>query len=151
MATPRKKHQSGRRSAAPALEPKSFEALVRGVEQTYLEGRRRIEWTAVFSDWDTGRQINEHVLLNRDRAGYAESVIIRLAARTGIKERALYYCARFHRCFPILSRGSKLTSRHYRYLADVFIETKSGAIIFLNNALLENGHAERSDGSLFTV
>ena len=60
-----------------------------------------------------------HILLNQDRANYAEGVIVKLAKRTGIKERALYFCARFNRLYPILIRGSKLTSRHYRYLCQV--------------------------------
>ncbi len=37
--------------------------------------------------------------------------------------------------------------KYDRYLVDVYIETKTGEIIFLNNALLESGHAVRSDGS----
>jgi len=32
-----------------------------------------------------------------------------------------------------------------RYLSDVFLETKSGQELFLNNLLLENGHAMRKD------
>ncbi|MBI4623642.1 MAG: hypothetical protein HY736_10555, partial [Verrucomicrobia bacterium] len=56
-----------RRPTPPALEPKTFEELVRGVQQTFLAGKRRIEWTAVFTDWETGRLINVHILLNRDR------------------------------------------------------------------------------------
>ena len=36
--------------------------------------------------------------------------------------------------------------KYDRYLADVFLELKSGETLFLNNALLENGHADRMDG-----
>ncbi|MBI4626107.1 MAG: hypothetical protein HY736_23165 [Verrucomicrobia bacterium] len=36
--------------------------------------------------------------------------------------------------------------KYDRYLADVFLELKSGETLFLNNALLENGHAVRMDG-----
>ena len=36
--------------------------------------------------------------------------------------------------------------KYDRYLSDIFLETNSGAEIFLNNALLENGHAIRKDG-----
>jgi endonuclease YncB( thermonuclease family) len=42
--------------------------------------------------------------------------------------------------------------KYDRYLADVFLFSDSTGItqdpIFLNNALLENGHAARSDGSI---
>ena len=37
--------------------------------------------------------------------------------------------------------------KYDRYLADVFITTPSGEEIYLNNALLENGHADRMDAS----
>ena len=113
-----------RRPSPPALEPKTFEELVRGVQQTFVEGKRRIEQAAVFTDWETGRLINVHILLNQDRANYAAGVIVKLAKRTGINERPLYYCARFHRLFPILNRGSKLTTRHYRFLCQVENEQK---------------------------
>ena len=35
--------------------------------------------------------------------------------------------------------------KYDRYLAEVFVPTKSGGEVFLNNALLENGHAVRKD------
>ena len=36
--------------------------------------------------------------------------------------------------------------KYDRYLSDIFLDTNSGEEIFLNNALLENGHAIRKDG-----
>ena len=35
--------------------------------------------------------------------------------------------------------------KYDRYLADVFVETRDGEDVFLNNVLLEQGHAERKD------
>ena len=35
--------------------------------------------------------------------------------------------------------------KYDRYLSDVFLETVSGEAIFLNNLLLEKGHAVRKD------
>ena len=37
--------------------------------------------------------------------------------------------------------------KYDRYLADVFLHRRSGEEVFLNNALLENGHAVRFDAS----
>ena len=37
-----------------------------------------------------------------------------------------------------------------RYLADVFVEAGAGDDLFLNQALLENGHADRKDAWEFT-
>ena len=38
--------------------------------------------------------------------------------------------------------------KYDRYLADVFVGPIAGEEIFLNNALLENGHANRADASV---
>lgn len=35
--------------------------------------------------------------------------------------------------------------KYDRYLADIYLRLKSGEEVFLNNALLENGHAVRMD------
>ena len=37
--------------------------------------------------------------------------------------------------------------KYDRYLADVYLRLRSGKEVFLNNALLENGHAVRMDGA----
>ena len=39
--------------------------------------------------------------------------------------------------------------KYDRYLADVFVKTKSGDPVYLNNLLLSNGHAVRKDASDF--
>ena len=97
----------------------TFDQLVAAVRQTLVEGKRRIEWAAVFADWETGRLINVHYRHNETRAPYAETVIPRLAQRTGIHPRSLYYCAQFHRLIPLVNRCSQLTSGHYRMLCQV--------------------------------
>jgi hypothetical protein len=107
------------RSRSAVGEVRTFEQLVRGVQDALVEGRRRIERATVFANWETGRLINEHVLLNKQRADYAHQVIPRLEKRTGISERVLYQCAQVHRLFPILNRGSELGWTHYRLLCQV--------------------------------
>lgn len=106
-------------SVAAKIPVRTFDELLRGVQETFVAGKRRIEDAIVFANWETGRQINEHLLLNAGRAGYAEGVIPRLEKHSGIHARLLYQCAQFHRRFPILHRGSKLGWTHYRLLCQV--------------------------------
>jgi hypothetical protein len=92
--------------AIPAPDLRSFEVLVRRVKDTLIEGKRRIDRAMVFANWETGRLINEHILLNRARADYAAQVMPRLAKRVGVNERTLYHCRQFYRRVPILSGRS---------------------------------------------
>lgn len=108
-----------RRPTSPATAVRTFEQLVRGVQDALIEGHRRIERATVFANWETGRLINEHILLNQQRAGYAQQVIPKLEQRIGVSERVLYQCAQVHRLFPILNRGSELGWTHYRLLCQV--------------------------------
>jgi len=100
-------------------EVHSFDELVRGVERTLIHGKLQIERATVFANWETGRLIYRHILLNQHRAGYADQVMARLARRVGLSERVLYQCAQFHRRFQILNRRSKLSWSHYRALSQL--------------------------------
>lgn len=108
-----------RSPAPPVPEVRSFDELVRGVERTLIHGKLQIERATVFANWETGRLIHRHILLNQHRAGYAEQVMARLARRVGLSERVLYQCAQFHRRFQILNRRSKLGWSHYRALSQL--------------------------------
>lgn len=99
--------------------PLTFDQLVIAVRRTVLTAERQIARAAVHADWETGRLINVHYRHHQARATYAEGVIPRLARRTGIHERTLYYCARFNRLVPILNARSELTPTHYRALCQV--------------------------------
>jgi endonuclease YncB( thermonuclease family) len=100
-------------------EPKTYAELRRGVESALLTGRRNIDHAWVRTYWETGRLINEHILLNKERAEYGAQVFARLAADLKISKRALYECAQFARCFPIVRDRAQLTWNHYRLLCQV--------------------------------
>jgi micrococcal nuclease len=108
-----------KRAAAASPDVRTFEVLVREVKETLLEGRRRIEQATVFGNWETGRLINVHILLNQHRADYATHVFTQLAQRTGISQRLLYQCSQFNRTFPNLHHGANLGWSHYRLLCQV--------------------------------
>jgi endonuclease YncB( thermonuclease family) len=106
-------------SASPRSAPATYAALRRDVEATLLTGRLRIDQAWVRTYWETGRLINEHVLLNQDRAHYGAQVFSRLAEDLKVSKRQLYECAQFARCFPIVRDRAQLTWAHYRLLCQV--------------------------------
>ncbi|MCW5549814.1 MAG: thermonuclease family protein [Opitutaceae bacterium] len=106
--------------ARPALAvPQTYAALRRAVEVTVFVGRQKIEDAWVRTYHETGRLIHEHILLNKDRAGYGAKVFDKLAADTGISKRTLHECAQFARCFPIVRISAQLTRSHYIVLCQV--------------------------------
>ncbi len=99
--------------------PTTYAALRRGLEAVLLTGRRSIDSAWVRTYWETGRLINEHILLNKARADYGAQVFVRLATDLKISKRALYECAQFARCFPIVRDRAQLSWNHYRLLCQV--------------------------------
>jgi endonuclease YncB( thermonuclease family) len=99
--------------------PKTYAQLRDAVIAVAIKGRRAIERAWVDTCHETGRLINEHLLLFRDRADYGAQVYAKLAADTQISERSLRQCAQFHRCYPIWHARAKLTWGHYQLLIQV--------------------------------
>ena len=75
--------------------PRTYAELRRTVETVLLTGQREIDQAKVRTYWDTGRLINEHLLLNRGRADYGADVMARLARDLKISATVLYRCAGF--------------------------------------------------------
>ncbi|MFH0986122.1 MAG: DUF1016 N-terminal domain-containing protein [Candidatus Omnitrophota bacterium] len=111
------------RAQIPAPEVKTYEALRRAISQTRAESRGRVEKAVeaerVREAWETGRLIDAHVLQHRERAGYDQQVISRLAADLGMSGRELYYSLQFYRAYSILPHASKLSWSEYRELLSV--------------------------------
>ena len=103
----------------PYAPPATYAVLRRDVEATLLTGRLRIDQAWVRTYWETGRLINDHVLLNKDRANYGAQVFTRLSEDLKVSKRQLYECAQFARCFPIVRDHAQLTWNHYRILCQV--------------------------------
>ncbi len=113
----------------PLAAPATYAALRRDVEATLLTGRLRIDQAWVRTYWETGRLINDHVLLNKDRANYGAQVFTRLAEDLKVSKRQLYECAQFARCFPIVRDHAQLTWNHYRILCQVPDPAKRKALL----------------------
>lgn len=102
-----------------APTPRTYVQLRDAVIAVAVKGRQAVELAKLRTYHETGRLINEHILLFRDRADYGAKVYTKLEADTGIVERTLRQCAQFQRCYPIWSARSKLGWSHYRLLISV--------------------------------
>jgi micrococcal nuclease len=123
--------------------PQSYAALRSAVESVVFKGRRDIERAWIHTYHETGRLINEHILLKRDRAGYGAKVFEKLSVDTGISKRTLHECAQFHRCFPIVRAPAQLTRTHYIVLCQVADERRRTALL---QETLRNGWSIRQLG-----
>src|SRR5882757_3218508 len=92
--------------------PKTYAELRDAVIAVVVKGRQEIDRAWVGTYHETGRLINEHVLLFRDRADYGAKTYVKLEKDTGINIRTLRQCAQFHRFFPIRSARSELSWAH---------------------------------------
>jgi endonuclease YncB( thermonuclease family) len=97
-----------------------YDALLAGVSEALEKGKERarqaVEAVRVVTYSEVGQLIHSHVLAHRDRAGYGDQVMGRLAADVGLSERLLYDALRLYRAFGILHARAELGWTHYRAL-----------------------------------
>ena len=109
-----------KRSSASTNSLASFEVLVRKVRETILVGQQRIEQEKVQTYWKTGRFINQHIILNKNkRADLGERTVEKLAARIGVDQSVLQRCKRFADKYPVLATWPKLSWSHFRVLTPI--------------------------------
>jgi len=140
--------------------PTTYASLRRQVEETLLLGQRQIEQAKIQTYWQTGRLINEHVLVNKTgNAQYGENVIGRLAEDLGVGPQLLWRCVRFSRAFRdftalegaappnkkvsgrTLSLSGQLKWSHYREL--IKVEDEDQRRSFLQRAKEKNWNADQ--------
>lgn len=101
----------------------TYEALLQAIRQTRAASEARItvavEQEKVREAWETGKLIDEHVLLNKERAKYGERVLQRLSYDLGTSASELRYTLEFSRAYPIHPPGGELSWSHYRALLGV--------------------------------
>jgi len=107
-----------------ALSISSYAALRNKVRETLLLGQQKIDQARVQTYWQTGRDINEHVLANGGRAEYGKEVILKLSKDLDVGDELLYRCSRFAEQFPISSSWRKLSWSHLRALCRVSDDRK---------------------------
>jgi endonuclease YncB( thermonuclease family) len=108
--------------------PRTYAQLRKAVVAVVIKGRREIDRAWIETYHETGRLINEHILLVRERADYGARTYEKLVADTGISERVLRQCSQFHRAYPIWNARSELSWGHYRLLIQVEDDARRKAI-----------------------
>jgi len=100
-----------------------YAELRRRVRETIAVGKERslaaVERERVRTKWEVGKLIQEHILLNQDRADYGKRVIIRLGRDLGKSETELKYMVEFARTYPIRPSTGELSWAHHRELLSV--------------------------------
>lgn len=120
-AVPEKMPKSSRAVLdASASNVRSYDQLVHAIREVQHASETRIE-TAVEQEkvreaWETGKLIQEHILLNNDRAEYGEKVMIKLSQDLEISQSELSLMLQFARAYPNYAPGNNLSWSHYRSL-----------------------------------
>jgi len=73
-----------------------YAQLRRRIQETFIQGRERIEREKVRVYWETGRLIHVHVLAHKDRADYGRRVIERLSEDLEINNTVMSRCLKFY-------------------------------------------------------
>ncbi len=98
----------------------TYDGLLHAIRETRAASEARIEAAVeqekVREAWETGKLIDEHILLHKQRADYGEQVIIKLAGDLGSSETELKYMLQFARTYPIRPSTDELPWGHYREL-----------------------------------
>ena len=107
-------------SLAGASNVATYEGLLQAIRETRAASEARIE-TAVEQEkvreaWETGKLIDEHILLHKERANYGEQVLKRLSGDLTVSETELGYIVQFFYAYPISPPAGKLSWGHYREL-----------------------------------
>lgn len=100
-----------------------YSELKRRVRLALAQGEARAreayEKEIVRSKWEAGKLIQEHILLNQDRAQYGEQVLKKLSRDLNISDRELRYMIEFSKAYEIWPSTANLSWGHYRELLAV--------------------------------
>jgi hypothetical protein len=105
-----------------ALQPTvaTYDQLLSAIRQTRAASQARVEQAVdqenVREAWETGKLIDEHTLLHKERADYGKQVVIRLASDLGTSETELKYMLQFARTYPIRRPADELSWSQYQSL-----------------------------------
>lgn len=101
----------------------NYAELRRRVRETIAAGKERalaaVEKESVRTKWEVGKLIQEHTLLNKDRADYGAKVIQRLSDDLTVSNTELKYMVEFARTYPIGPPVGQLSWGKIRILLSV--------------------------------
>ena len=106
--------------AALPREVATYDELIRAIREARAVSQHRIEQAVdqekVREAWETGKLIDEHILLHKERADYGKQVLVRLANDLETSQTELSFMLQFAQAYPIYSPANKLSWSHYREL-----------------------------------
>ncbi len=98
----------------------TYDQLLHAIREVQASAEARIEAAVeaekVREAWETGKLIDEHILLSKKRARYGERVLQRLSFDLGTSQTELSYMLQFARDYPIHRPADKLSWSHYQSL-----------------------------------
>jgi len=101
----------------------TYDQLVHAIREVRTESRKRVEQAVrqekVREAWETGKLIDEHILLHKERAEYGKHVLLKLAVDLDVSNTELSCMLQFARAYPILPHAEQLSWSDYRELLSV--------------------------------
>lgn len=119
------------KTAAAGLE--TYSVLRKRIRETIAQGEVRaqkaVERENVRTKLEVGKLIQEHILLNKERADYGAKVIRRLSADLGISNTELKYRVQFARTYPMGRAPDQLPWSHIQSLLAINEDDKREELI----------------------
>lgn len=101
----------------------TYEELRQAIMKARAASTARVEAAVdqekVREAWEIGKLIDTHVLQHKERAGYAEQVMPKLANDLGMDRSELYRMLEFYRAYPIVVPARQLSWSQYQALLAV--------------------------------
>lgn len=108
-------------AATPQIQ--TYEQLLHAIREVRTVTQKRIEQAVdqekVREAWETGKLIDEHILLHQKRADYGKQVLERLSKDLAVSQTELSFMLQFARAYPIYSPANKLSWSHYREILSI--------------------------------
>ena len=101
------------------LTPATYKTLVNKISREFSELEFFIKRRTAETYWNIGRFIHEHLLENKERAGYGTRLFELLAEDVDRDSSTLQKMLKFYRIYPILAAAPELTWEHYKSLMAV--------------------------------
>ena len=110
-------------SYAQTVKIGTYGQLVHAIREVRHVTEQRIEAAVdeekVREAWETGKLIDGHIFLHKERANYGEQTVIKLAKDLETSETELKYMLQFARTYPIRPPADELSWAHYRELLSI--------------------------------
>ena len=116
-------------SVALTTRPFRYTQLLKAIQTELTQARQKIAHAQAAAYWKIGRYISQHLLENKERAGYGERVYERLSQDLNIGAKTLERAVRFSREFPIPTTSSKLHWSHYYTLLAIPDESRRKEVL----------------------